>query len=337
MKKSFIDRARITVKAGRGGDGCVSFRREKFVPRGGPDGGEGGNGGDVCLEASEDVGSLLPFYYQPLLKAENGRPGEGKKKHGRRGKSIVRKVPCGTLVRDSESEKLVADLVEPGQRITLARGGKAGRGNSSFASSTRQAPRIAEKGEPGEEGIFDLELKLLATVGLVGYPNAGKSTLLSRISHAHPRIAAYPFTTLNPTLGIVYDPAEGYRRVTVADIPGLIEGAHNNVGLGHEFLRHIERSRILLFVIDMAGSDGHLPIDDYGNLLKELELYNPELAARPSLIAANKMDLPGAEEAYRDFLASPETPDSLIFPISALERRGLKKLKEALFEMDIQT
>lgn len=337
MKKSFIDRAKITVKAGRGGDGCVSFRREKYVPRGGPDGGKGGEGGSVYLETSEQVGTLLSFAYQPLLKAENGRPGEGKKKQGRRGKSIVRMVPRGTLVIDEETGNIVADMVEPGHRLCLASGGKAGRGNSSFATSTRQAPRIAEKGEPGDEGVYYLELKLLATVGLVGYPNAGKSTLLSRISKAHPRIASYPFTTLSPALGIVTEPVDGYRRITVADIPGLIDGAHRNVGLGHEFLRHIERSRILLFVLDMAGSDGRSPADDYSNLIRELKLYKSDLADKPFLIAANKMDLPEADSAYREFIHSSKVPASKVFPISALESRGLEELKEAIFEVEMLT
>jgi GTPase len=335
LKKSFIDRAKITVKAGRGGDGCVSFRREKYVPRGGPDGGGGGEGGSVYLETDEQVGTLLAYSYQPLLRAENGRPGEGKKKQGRRGKSIDRMVPCGTLIIDEETGKIVADLVEPGRRLCLARGGKGGRGNSSFATSTRRAPRIAEKGEPGDEGVYYLELKLLAAVGLVGYPNAGKSTLLSSISHANPRIASYPFTTLSPALGIVTDPVDGYRRITVADIPGLIDGAHRNVGLGHEFLRHIERSRVLLFVLDMAGSDGRCPADDYKSLLRELNLYKSNLAEKPFLIAANKMDLPGADEAYREFIASSSVSASRVFPVSALEGKGLEELKAALFEITV--
>lgn len=333
LKKSFIDRAKITVKAGRGGNGCVSFRREKYVPRGGPDGGNGGEGGSVYLEASDQVGTLVAFAYQPLLKADNGRPGEGKKKQGRRGKSIVGKVPCGTLVRDWESEKIVADLVESGQRICLARGGKGGRGNASFASSIRRAPRIAEKGEPGEECVYYLELKLLADVGLVGYPNAGKSTLLSVISHAHPRIAPYPFTTLNPALGIVNDPDGDFRTITVADIPGLIDGAHRNIGLGHEFLRHIERSIILLFVLDICGNEGRQPLDDYNSLMHELELYKSSLVEKPFLIAANKMDLPGTEKAYRKFIQSSNLPVSRVFPVSALEKTGLYELKKALFKM----
>lgn len=333
MKKPFIDRARITAKGGRGGDGCVSFRREKYIPRGGPDGGHGGDGGSVYLEASEQVGTLIPFYYRPLLRAEKGHPGQGKNKHGRRGKTIVRQVPLGTLVVNDETGNIVGDLVEAGQRCQLARGGKGGRGNASFATSTRRAPRIAEKGEPGEEGVFNLELKLLATVGLIGYPNAGKSTLLSRISHAHPRIAAYPFTTLSPSLGIVTDPGDGYQTITVADIPGLIDGAHKNVGLGHEFLRHIERSLVLLFILDMAGVDGRSPVEDYGNLRRELELYKPELAAKPFLVAANKMDLPGTEDRYRDFLYSSHLPASRVLPISALKGEGLAELKRAIFEM----
>ncbi len=250
---------------------------------------------------------------------------------GRNGRDLIRQVPLGTLVCRAESGDFVADLVSDGERLLLARGGKGGRGNSSFATSTRRAPRIAEKGKPGEEGVFTLELKLLAAVGLVGYPNAGKSTLISGISNAHPRIAAYPFTTLSPSLGIVRDPDGVSESITAADIPGLIEGAHRNVGLGHAFLRHVERSRLLLFVLDMAGADGRRPEEDYARLRRELELYKDELAARPFLIAANKMDLPGAEKAYRSFLRSTRLSPSRVLPISALKKEGLTELKKALF------
>ena len=311
----------------------MSFRREKYVPRGGPDGGGGGDGGSVYLEASEQVGTLIPFYYRPLLKAENGHPGQGKGKQGRRGKTIVRQVPLGTLVMNDETGEIIDDLVETGQRVLLGSGGKGGRGNASFATSTRRAPRIAEKGKAGEDGVFTLELKLLATVGLVGYPNAGKSTLLSRISHAHPRIAAYPFTTLSPTLGIVANPADSYQTITIADIPGLIDGAHKNVGLGHEFLRHIERSRVLLLLLDMAGVDGRLPADDYFHLRHELELHKPELAAKQFMVVANKMDLPEAGDKFRDFLRSSRLPASRVLQISALEGEGLTELKKAVFDL----
>ncbi|MFH1038786.1 MAG: GTPase ObgE [PVC group bacterium] len=331
LKKSFIDRARITARGGRGGDGCLSFRREKYVPRGGPDGGDGGDGGSVHLEASVHPGSLLPFCYRPLLAAGDGGHGQGKDKKGKNGKPLLRPVPLGTLVRDAETEEIIADLMEAGQQLLLARGGKGGRGNARFATSTRRAPRITEKGEAGEERVFTLELKLPAAVGLVGYPNAGKSTLLSAISRAHPRIAAYPFTTLIPSLGIVTDPEMGYRTITAVDIPGLIDGAHKNIGLGHAFLRHIERCRLLVFVLDMAGADGRRPADDYAGLRRELELHKPELIARPFLIAANKMDLPGAEEAYRGFVRSSRLSASRVLPISALKKEGLDELKRALF------
>jgi GTPase len=331
LKKPFIDRARISVRAGRGGNGCVSFRREKYVPRGGPDGGRGGAGGDVILEASEQVGGLTAFYYRPLLQAAEGGHGRGKKMTGAAGKSLVRTVPLGTVVRRADSGEVIADLVEKSQRVILARGGKGGRGNASFATSTNRAPRISEPGEPGEEGVFELELKILAEVGLVGYPNAGKSTLISRISRARPRIAPYPFTTLFPCPGMVEDP-EGFRDpITVADIPGLIKDAHRGVGLGHAFLRHIERSRVLLYIIDMAGVDDRDPFDDYTNLRRELELHQPELTARSFLVAANKMDLAPAGEEYRRFIRRTGLPAGRVFPVSALKGEGLEKLIRELF------
>ncbi|MDP8237170.1 MAG: GTPase ObgE [Candidatus Erginobacter occultus] len=333
MKKPFIDRVRISVSAGKGGNGCISFRREKYEPRGGPDGGRGGSGGDVVIEASDQVGGLTGFYYQPLLRAASGGSGGGQKKTGRGGADLVRPAPLGTVIRKAATGELVADLVEEGQRVILARGGRGGKGNSSFATSTNRAPRISQPGEPGEEGDFELELKILAEVGLVGYPNAGKSTLISRISRARPRIAPYPFTTLAPYPGMVEDP-EGVREpITVADIPGLVEGAHRDVGLGHLFLRHIERSRVLLFVIDMAGVDGRDPFDDYHHLQRELKLHLPELLSRPFLIAANKMDLEPAAEKYRRFLTRTGLAPGRVFAVSALKEEGLKELVRALFRL----
>jgi len=332
LKSPFIDRVRIDARGGDGGNGCLSFRREKYVPRGGPDGGNGGSGGDVILEASRQVPTLIDFYYRPILKAPRGRHGRGKKQTGRGGDPLVVKVPCGTLVRAEADGKILHDLVEEGERFTLVRGGKGGRGNAAFTSSTRQAPRIVEEGQPGEEGIFFLELRLIADAGLVGYPNAGKSTLLSRLSRARPKIASYPFTTLSPVLGILEND-EG-ERLTIADIPGLIEGAHANVGLGHDFLRHVTRTRFLIFVLDMAGEEGRDPLDDFRSLRRELKLYDPTLAQRPYLVAANKMDRPSAPESLVGFLAGlGRTPPGGVWPISAREGMGLEELAQAVLAL----
>ncbi len=329
MKKPFIDRVAVKARAGRGGDGCVSFRREKFVPRGGPDGGRGGKGGSVILQASKSINTLIDFHYRPELKAENGAHGRGKKKQGRAGKTLLLKVPRGTLVRDAISGRVIDDLVEDGRQLVLARGGRGGRGNSSFATSTNQAPRTAEKGEAGGEGEYLLELKLVADIGLVGYPNSGKSTLLSAISQARPKTASYPFTTLRPVLGVVED--EKYRKLTVADVPGLIEGAHRNVGLGHEFLRHIERSRALVLVLDMAAVDGRSPLSDYRDLRRELKLYEPSLVGKNFIVAANKMDLPAARENLEKFIRASHLSTGKVFAISALKKEGLEELKKGLF------
>lgn len=303
------------------------------MPHGGPDGGRGGNGGDVVIEASEQVGGLNAFYYQPLLRAGSGGHGRGKKMTGRDGADLARTVPLGTVIRKAASGEIVADLVKAGERVILARGGQGGKGNASYATSTNRAPRISQPGQPGEEGEFELELKILADVGLVGYPNAGKSTLISRISRARPRVAPYPFTTLSPHPGMVEDP-EGYRSpITVADIPGLVEGAHRDIGLGHAFLRHIERSQILLFVIDIAGVEGRDPADDFSYLRRELELHQSELVTRPFLVAANKMDLAGAGEKYKQFLSRTELSPGKVFTVSALEGEGLEELVRALFRL----
>jgi len=333
LKRPFIDRARISARAGRGGNGCVSFRREKYVPRGGPDGGRGGAGGDVILEASRQVGDLVAFQYRPQLKAADGGHGRGKQMTGADGEDLVRPVPLGTVVRRAGSGEELADLVEENQRVVLARGGRGGRGNASYATSTNRAPRISEPGEEGEEGDFELELKILAEVGLVGYPNAGKSTLITGISRARPRIAPYPFTTLSPHPGMVEDP-EGFRDpISVADIPGLVEDAHRGVGLGHRFLRHIERSRVLLYVIDMAGTDGRDPFEDYNSLRRELELHRENLSGRPFLVAANKMDLASAAEGYRRFLGRSGLGPDRVPAVSALKGEGLGELVRALFRL----
>ena len=331
MKHPFIDRVKIHARAGRGGDGCVSFRREKYEPRGGPDGGGGGRGGSVVLEASSQLATLIDFYYLPISRAPSGGRGRGKKQQGRDGKDLILKVPRGTIVKKAEDESFVADLVADGQKFVLARGGKGGRGNSSFATSTNQAPREAEAGAAGEEGDFVLELKLIADVGLIGYPNAGKSSLISRLSSAHPRIAAYPFTTLNPALGVME--SGGEERLVLADIPGLVEGAHRNVGLGHGFLKHIERTRVLLMVIDMGGEEGRKPWEDYRSLRRELALYKKELSRRPFLTAANKMDLPEAEANLKRFLRETRLSAGKVVPVSAKEGTGLEKLREVLFKL----
>ena len=380
----FVDEIKIYARAGHGGKGCVAFRREKYVPKGGPDGGNGGRGGNVTLRADHDLNNLIAQYYQPRLLAANGEHGLGKGMDGRAGKDLVVKVPCGTLVWKLDSAEmasasaadeagagrvllgptkrplirhagsaramevdlsaeesaadaasapkprgeLIADLTEHGQEFVLCKGGRGGLGNRNFATAARQTPRFAQPGEPGEEGDFLFELRMMAEVGLVGYPNAGKSTLLTAISRARPKIAPYPFTTLHPQIGIVEYP--DYRRIVVCDVPGLIEGAHQNVGLGHAFLRHIERCKILVLLLDMAGTDNRAPWDDYRNLLKELEHYDPGLVERPRLVVANKMDEPAAEENLKKFKRRiRKTP---LLPISAAFGEGMGEFRRAIRE-----
>jgi GTP-binding protein len=350
----FVDQVRIHAKAGDGGNGCCSFRREKFVPRGGPDGGDGGDGGSIILEADPNVDNLVALYYEPLIRGKRGAHGQGKDKHGRTGADHVVKVPVGTLVYrlddppvapvadidpdeddpaparrrglDLRGKTPIADLAEPLQNFVLCQGGRGGKGNTHFKSSTNRVPRQTTDGRPGEEGWFGLELRTIADAGLVGYPNAGKSTLLGAISAAHPKVASYPFTTLNPAVGVVE--LDGYQRVTVADIPGLIEGAHENKGLGHEFLRHIVRCKLLLFVLDMAATEGRDPIVDFQTLRTELKLYDPLLAKRPAAVVANKMDVDGAHENLKRFRAKFRKIKAI--PISASHRDGLDALKAFL-------
>lgn len=329
----FVDQAKIYVKAGDGGAGCVSFRREKYVPRGGPDGGDGGDGGDVILVADPQIHTLYDFYHQVHFRAENGRAGQGKKMKGRDGEDLILKVPVGTLVKDAETGEILGDLVKPGQVLVVAKGGKGGRGNAHFATPVRQTPRFAESGTPGEERWLLLELKLIADVGLVGFPNAGKSTLLSRVSAAKPKIAEYPFTTLEPNLGVVKLKEED--TFIIADIPGLIEGAHKGIGLGHDFLRHIERTRILLFLLDI--SRGKDVVKDFQVLKEELSLYNPILLEKAYLIALNKIDLFPAEERVKEVkkiiqLFPPEL-QAKIYPLSALTGEGLSDLLYALYKL----
>ena len=354
----FVDRIKIFAQAGKGGRGCASFRREKFVPKGGPDGGDGGRGGDVILRADRHVDNLANLFYEPIIKAKDGGHGMGKKMSGRAGADKVVKIPVGTVVwrgeqtmpvipseveasheitstvpwQDSSTShgttgaEVVADLTRDGQDFVLCRGGAGGKGNVHFKSSRNRAPRQYTEGEEGEQGHFLLELRTIADVGLVGYPNAGKSTLLRKISAARPKVAAYPFTTLHPIVGVIEFP--GYRRGTVADIPGLIKGAHLGLGLGHEFLRHITRCHLLIFVVDIAGSEGRNPVEDLQNLRRELDLYDRTLSSRPWLVVANKMDLPGATENLKALQA--RFPKVQILPTAAATEKGIAALKHEL-------
>ena len=354
----FVDRIRVLAQAGSGGRGSVSFRREKFVPKGGPDGGDGGRGGDVILRADRHVDNLANLFYEPIIKAKDGGHGMGKKMSGRAGADKVVKIPVGTVVwrgeqtmpvipseveasheitstvpwQDSSTShgttgaEVVADLTRDGQDFVLCRGGAGGKGNVHFKSSRNRAPRQYTEGEEGEQGHFLLELRTIADVGLVGYPNAGKSMLLRKISAARPKVAAYPFTTLHPIVGVIEFP--GYRRGTVADIPGLIKGAHLGLGLGHEFLRHITRCHLLIFVVDIAGSEGRNPVEDLQNLRRELDLYDRTLSSRPWLVVANKMDLPGATENLKALQA--RFPKVQILPTAAATGKGIAALKHEL-------
>src|SRR5438094_61989 len=357
----FVDRIKVFAQAGKGGRGSVSFRREKFVPKGGPDGGDGGHGGDVVLRAERHVDNLANLFYEPIIKAKDGGHGKGKKMAGRAGANKIVKVPVGTIVWRAEDEKfstsnadksragaqqrtpgsdqsairalqsemdLIVDLVRDGEEFVLCRGGAGGKGNVHFKSSRNRAPRQYTDGEEGEQGYFLLELRTIADAGLVGYPNAGKSTLLRKLSAARPKVAAYPFTTLHPVVGVMELP--GYRHATIADIPGLIEGAHRGVGLGHEFLRHITRCPVLIFVIDVAGSEGRSPVEDLQNLRKEIDLYDPMLSSRPWLIVANNMDLPNANQNL--YTLRENFPKLRIVPISAANGEWLDTLKKALAE-----
>ncbi len=368
----FVDQVKVQAHAGDGGRGCIAFRREAFVPKGGPSGGDGGRGGDVILEASHDLNNLIAQFYQPRLIAKKGEHGQGKDKHGRAGKDLVVKVPCGTVIWQLPNEdtipeavvpkgewesaanagmalaidleaapetdtpaasvavgqeaKLIADLTEHGEQFTLCQGGRGGKGNKHYANSVRQAPRIAQPGEPGEEGRYLFELRIMADVGLVGYPNAGKSTLLTAISSARPKIAPYPFTTLHPQIGVLE--FADWSRLTVCDIPGLIEGAHANVGLGHAFLRHIRRCAMLVIILDMAGTDNRDPADDYEKILGELKQYDPALLDKPCLVAANKMD----EDAAAPNLAifKKKHPSIEILEMMAALEEGVETFKDRL-------
>jgi GTP-binding protein len=365
----FVDRIKVFAQAGDGGRGCVSFRREKFVPRGGPDGGDGGRGGDVILRADVHTDNLSNLFYEPLIKAKSGAHGQGKKKHGRAAIPKVVKVPVGTVVyraaapiprndddmdarnggivgqahrfppmddslpaggapalQQDDASDPIFDLTHDGEEFILCQGGGGGKGNVHFKSSRNRAPVQYTEGEEGEQGHFLLELRTMADAALVGYPNAGKSTLLGKISAAHPKVAPYPFTTLHPVVGVI--DFDGYRRASIADIPGLIEGAHRNVGLGHDFLRHITRCRVLLFILDIAGSEGRHPIEDLQNLRREIDLYDPRLSERPWYVVANKMDLPDAAENLRAL--EQRFPDLEIVAISADRSDGIAELRARL-------
>ena len=323
----FLDRARIIVRGGDGGNGVTAFRREKFVPRGGPSGGDGGHGGTVYMEATDQLNTLLQFRFNPEYRGGRGAHGEGSNRHGKDGDDVIILVPAGTLVTNAETGELIHDFSQVGERLVIAAGGRGGRGNAQFATSTNRAPRYHQDGRPGESRALQLELKLIADVGLVGFPNVGKSTLISRISAARPKVADYPFTTLEPHLGVVaYGDWDSY---VVADIPGLIEGAHEGTGLGLEFLRHVERTKLLLHVIDVS-STGRDPVEDFLTISRELELYNADLLGKPQLVAASKMDAldePERVAALRDFCNERGLE---LFTISAVTGLGLKELVNAL-------
>lgn len=327
----FVDHVTVFVKGGDGGDGMVAFRREKYVPYGGPAGGDGGSGANVVFEVDEGLRTLMDFRYQRHFKAPRGEHGGSKNKHGRAGEDMIIPVPPGTVVKNAETGIVIADLVEHGQRAIIAKGGRGGRGNSRFATPQNTAPELSEKGEPGEELDVTLELKVLADVGLVGFPSVGKSTLLSVVSRAKPKIADYHFTTLVPNLGLVE--TDDHRNFVMADLPGLIEGAHEGVGLGHQFLRHIERTRVIVHVIDMSGLEGRDPYEDYKTINAELEAYNLRLLERPQIIVANKMDMPDAEENLAKFKKELDDETIRIVPVSALTRTGVNELLFAIADL----
>ena len=326
----FIDEARILVKAGDGGNGCLAFRREKYVPRGGPSGGDGGRGGDVVLVSTEHQNTLLQFRFNPEHKAERGRHGEGSNRTGAEGRGLDVQVPVGTVVYDDSTGERLYDFTQPGERFTVARGGKGGKGNARFATATHQAPTEHEPGRPGEEKRLRLELKLLADVGLVGFPNAGKSTLISRISAARPKIADYPFTTLEPNLGVVR--FDDFRSFVVADIPGLIEGAHLGHGLGIQFLRHIERTRLLAHLVDVSDSSGRDPVHDFETVMEELASFSPDLAQKPMILVATKMDAAQDAERVARLRKLAAERGLACFEISSVTGQGIDALKFAMAE-----
>ncbi|MFC2469068.1 MAG: GTPase ObgE [Negativicutes bacterium] len=320
----FIDRTSITVKAGDGGNGKSAFRREKFVPKGGPSGGDGGRGADVVFVVDNNMNTLLYFRYHRRFKGENGENGDIKNQYGHNAPTCIVKVPPGTIVKDADTGEVIADLTAAGERVVVARGGRGGRGNAKFSSSQNRAPTFAELGEPGESRSLSLELKLLADVGLVGYPSVGKSSIIACVSAARPEIAEYHFTTLTPVLGVVR--VDDERSFVMADIPGLIEGAADGAGLGHDFLRHVERTKVILHVVDASGVEGRDPVEDYHRINAELKKYSEKIARRPQILVANKMDLPGAGENYARLEKLAAAEGIAIFPVSAATREGLAAL-----------
>ena len=327
----FIDRARIFVQSGKGGDGMSSFRHEKFVPKGGPNGGDGGQGGNVVLVADRNVNTLVDFRFRRLFKAKPGGKGEGSNKYGRNAEDVLITVPLGTLVKDEETGQVMADLSRDGQRDIVAKGGRGGRGNWHFRTSANRTPTFAERGEPGEERWLRLELKVLADVGLLGYPSVGKSSILRKVSAAQPEVAAYHFTTLNPILGVVNLP--DHRSFVMADIPGLIDGASEGVGLGHDFLRHIERTKILIHVVDVSGIEGRDPIEDYEKINAELAKYSEKLARKRQVVAANKIDLLGDSDNLERLMDYMTAHGVEVYPICAMTGEGMDKLLERVWTM----
>ena len=323
----FFDETKVFLKAGNGGDGCMSFLRQKYMPKGGPNGGNGGKGGDLILQADENVADLRNYHFKKHWKAKNGEPGRGSDQNGRGGDPCILKVPMGTEVREMDSGELICELLDHEQEVLLLEGGKGGRGNATFKSSINQTPRQFTEGKIGMEGEYKFTLKTIADIGLVGFPNAGKSTLLNVMSNATPKIDSYPFTTLVPTVGVI-DYPDDFKTLTMADVPGLIEGAAENRGLGHRFLRHVERCKLLLFLLDLAATDGRNPCDDFEHLRRELEEYDPLLGKKLFLVAGNKIDEDSADKYIKEF--SQRFPDIELIPISAILEEGLDKLKNKL-------
>lgn len=319
-----VDLVKILVKAGKGGNGAITFRREKYVAAGGPDGGDGGKGGDIYFVAEKGMTTLIDFRYKKKFLAEDGQNGDGGNRYGKSGKDLIIGVPVGTIIKDIDTDEIIADMINVDEKVLIAKGGRGGRGNAKFATSTRQVPKFAEQGDDGETLNLSLELKLIADVGLVGFPNVGKSTLLSVVTAAKPKIANYQFTTLKPNLGVVK--LDNGKDFVLADIPGLIEGAHTGIGLGHEFLRHVERTKLLIHVVDCSESEMRDVVEDYKTINKELRSYNEKLANKKQIIAANKLDLPGAEENLEKLKKALNGKDIEIVPISAVTGKGIKDL-----------
>ncbi len=324
----FIDEVTLFASSGHGGPGCVAFRREKFIEFGGPNGGDGGKGGDVVFEAFSGLSTLLELRHRPHQKAEKGHNGQGKNRHGASGKDLLIRVPVGTIIKDAETEEQLADLTENGQRVVLLKGGRGGQGNARFATATHKAPKFAQPGEEGEERKLRLELKLMADVGLLGLPNAGKSSLISKISAARPKIADYPFTTMVPNLGVV--PYKNYRSFVMADIPGIIEGAHEGAGLGHRFLKHLERSGMLLHLVDISWMPERDPLVEYASVCRELELFSPELAAKEHVVVITKIDLPQTQDKLPEIRSWFESKGIKVFPISSATGEGIKELLDEI-------